>query len=205
MGGLPVLSGTVQVTVRLVRDAADTVGAAGEAGGPTSVTVTLTVTLWEPPRSSLAMTVTARVVLVSWSSTAAVETWPAALMVNNPASGPARLQVMSSPSASVALKAAPTAVAAGSLSATSRAAGSLPAMTGARLEAMPTVEISPVTRVTAGVDQSAVPCDVVASVNLAVVPPTCSASASRSLAIWVWARANRRCEPEPTIKTCAAV
>ena len=114
----PVFAGAVQVTPTLVRDTPVTVGAAGTDGGSsTSVTVTDTDSVLLPYRS-LATTVTVRVARSSWLSTAAVDSWPLALMANRPPSPPPRLHVIESPSASVALKALPMAVPTAAFSAT---------------------------------------------------------------------------------------
>ena len=64
-------------------------------------------------------------------------------MANNPASVPSRLQVMASPSASVALKAAPMLAPLIVFSSTVRVRGSSPSMTGGLLAAVVTVAQEP--------------------------------------------------------------
>ena len=109
MGG-PVLSGAVHVTVRLVREPGVpvTVGAAGLAGGSvTSSTVTVTSSLSESV-PSLAVTVMLRLAPSSKLRAVVTDNWPALLMAKDEPWVPLTLQVMVSPSASVAVKAVPT-------------------------------------------------------------------------------------------------
>ena len=135
MGGLPVLSGAVQLTLRLVVEAAVTVTFVGGSGGSaTSVTFTVTVTLSAPPFPSLAVTVTVYCACASWSSTAAVANWPESMLKESASVPPPTLQVMVSPaSASMASKASPTAVPTDLFSSTARVTESAPVITGAEL------------------------------------------------------------------------
>ena len=143
------MDGADQLTSRLVVDAASTEGVAGGPGASpsTSVTVTFTVTGSESSAPSLAITWKLRRAAASWLRFALTDTWPLEwpleLIRKKSASlPPSRLQVIGSPSASVALNDDPRFELTAVFSGTSISTGSGPPITGALFELVVPVTLS---------------------------------------------------------------